>query len=65
MFMYTQPFKSNNPFTLFSMSPEPSPFKSEKENDLLIKKATVRKWPYELYKGSLFQDFWLVFTSII
>lgn len=56
---------STKSFTLFSMSPEPSPFRSEKQNDIFIKKATARKWPYDLYNGSLFHDFWLVFTSII
>lgn len=30
---------------------------------LFIKKLETAKWPYEVYRGNILQDFWLILTS--
>lgn len=54
-----------NPFTLTKLSPGPTLYTNNKLDTLFLKKFITKKWPFEVYKSSLLQDFWLVLTSII
>lgn len=50
-------------FTLTKLSPGPTHYTNNKWDSSFIKKFTTTKWPLELYKGSLLNDFLSLFFS--
>ncbi len=34
-----------------------------RKNNAILKKFETINWAYELYRGSVFQDFWIVLTA--
>ncbi|OGK44721.1 hypothetical protein A2957_00085 [Candidatus Roizmanbacteria bacterium RIFCSPLOWO2_01_FULL_38_11] len=52
-----------NPITLAKLSLRTTPFTNTVWDVSLMKKFITPKWPYELYKGSLLNDFLSVFFS--
>lgn len=51
-------------FALTKLSHEKAPYFKNKKDGLFIKKFITKKWPYEIYRGSIFQDFLLVLNSL-
>ncbi len=49
-------------FTLTKLSSHKSNYNSGIWNNAFLKKFITNKWPYEVYKGSLLQDFWTVLS---
>jgi hypothetical protein len=61
--MITAPVNLTSPFTLTRLPANPIHQVSVKWDGSFIKKFVTPKWPYELYKGSLFNDFVTVMLS--
>lgn len=55
--------KQVNQITLTRLSPEKTSYTKATWDVSLMKKFITTQWPYELYRGSLFNDFLSVFLS--
>lgn len=53
----------DNPFILTQLSPKQSHDKRNVWDNSFLKKFVTTKWPFEIYRGSIFQDFWTVLSS--
>jgi hypothetical protein len=62
--MNTMQVHSINSFTLTRLSFKPNLYKNDIFNKSFLKKFVTKKWPYELYKGSVIQDFWTILSSM-
>lgn len=54
-----------HPFALTRLSTGPTQYTNNQWDASFIKKFITAKWPYELYKGSILQDFLLVLSSML
>ncbi len=52
-----------NPVALTKLSLGSTQYTNNKWDASFIKKFITKKWPFEMYKGSILQDFWSVLSS--